>query len=214
VVGELEFRTEDFTDNRLIHHGFFVLVAHRLLYLSGPREKRAAMRHERFWIAGAASVLMATACNDASSITGPHAPQAGKPAFALFSYRTREQDVPWNEPVTNPCNGAEVLVDGKSHHVMSVRLDNALGFHLNWNVSSSGTGLGPGKTYKVSGEDNSAVEFPDPISTSTFVHKLVVIGPQQEDNFVLHMTAHVTVNVNDPDSPSAAFDHMDAKCTG
>ena len=42
------------------------------------------MRNEAFLIAGAAAVLMATACDKASSITGPEVAYA-KPAFDLGS---------------------------------------------------------------------------------------------------------------------------------
>lgn len=163
------------------------------------------MSNERFWIAGAALVLMATACGGGSDITGP--------SPAIISSKTNEQDVPFHEEVTNPCNNDAVIVDGTSHWVITITVDNALGYHMNSSIISRGTGLGAtGKEYKVNDETKESLEIPLPPTTTTMVHQVVAIGPQQVDNFILQTRFHITINANG--DISAFFDRFEAKCTG
>jgi hypothetical protein len=157
--------------------------------------------------------LMATSCDRASSIAGPQALNTN-PAFAIVFEKTNEQDVPWDEPVTNPCNGEEVLLSGSSHFLMHTWSDNSLGFHLSTSVTSKGTGLAPlsGDTYKASGETNYDAMVPDPTATSRFEHQVVAIGPKQADNFVIHFGAKITFAATG--MPTATYDHITTKCTG
>src|SRR5438552_17020406 len=96
------------------------------------------MRNEAFLIAGAVAALMATACDKASSITGPEAPYA-KRADALT--RHTEQDVPCDDipAMIDPCNKDETTFTGGSTPFVVGSAFNPSGTHLSMPARSRGT---------------------------------------------------------------------------
>src|SRR5438876_12009256 len=100
------------------------------------------MRNEGFLIAGAAAALMATACDNASSITGPQLAPPGKPAADVVSDRFNEQDIPFGFVDVNPCTGEAVALNGSMHVMMETLFDEGGGFHVSASFSFKATGVG------------------------------------------------------------------------
>jgi hypothetical protein len=172
------------------------------------------MRYLSSLIPGATLVLFVAGCDRTTDIAGPNAANS-KPVAAFVFEKTNEQDIPWDEPVQNPCNPLEVVVfTGSSHVLMHTWSDNNLGFHLSTSVTSKGTGLGvpTDDTFNASGSTQYDAMVPDPTTTSTFEHIVVAIGPRQADNFEIHYIAKITFAATG--MPTATFDRSFAKCTG
>src|SRR5438552_15476026 len=141
------------------------------------------MRNEAFLIAGAVAALMATACDKASSITGPEAPY-GKRADALTSHT--EQDVPWDDipAMIDPCNKDEITFTGGSTHFVFGSTFNTSGIHLSMSVSSRGTGTGlppDSFVYKVSDQTNDSVQEPvGPQFTMLDEASFLILAPKSD----------------------------------
>jgi hypothetical protein len=174
------------------------------------------MRHETLLIAGAALVLTATACDKASSITGPEAPYA-KRADALTS-QISGLDVPWDIPMVDPCNGDEVTITGGSTHFVfgGTYSDNTGGVHISMKVSSRGTGVGLPPNffvYKVSDQFNESVQNPvGPQFTWLDEERFLILAEKSEDNYILHTVFKLTMNANG--IPTVYFDRAFTECVG
>ena len=172
------------------------------------------MRNEAFLIAGAVAALMATACDKASSITGPEAPYA-KRADALTSH-TSTQDIPWDIAMDDPCNGDFVTVTGGSTHFVFGSTFNTSGIHLSMSVSSRGTGTGlppDSFVYKVSDQTNDSVQEPvGPQFTMLDEERFLILAPKSEDNYIFHMVFKLTMNANG--MPTASVDRSFTECVG
>lgn len=171
------------------------------------------MRHERFWIAGAASVLMATACNDASSITGPRFANA-TPAFDLVSGPIALV-VPWPVAETNPCNGDEVTGQGKTHIVFHSSLDASGGRHDTFDITHSGSGVGlpSGSNYRVVDNTITSNQDPDgPQVTLKEEHQIVMAAPKPAISYTRHVLIKMTINADG--EPTADVAWMFNKCRG
>ena len=164
-------------------------------------------------IAGAALVLMATACNDASSITGPEVAHA-KPAFDLGSGPIA-LDVPWGFVETNPCIPPEVVeTQGKTHIVVNSTGDVINGFHFTYNITHSGSGVGltSGLTYRLVDNTTLSIQDPDPTISYKEEHQFVMVAPKPAVNYIQHVLIKFTFNAND--MPTADVTWMFNKCDG
>jgi hypothetical protein len=171
------------------------------------------MRHETFLIAGAAAALMATACDKASSITGPEAAYA-KPAFDLASGPIA-LDVPWVVDETNPCNDDEVTGQGKTHIVFSSTLDASGGKHDTFDISDSGSGVGlpSGSNYRVVDKTITSNQDPDGLQvTYKEEHQIVMAAPNPAINYTRHVLIKLTFNADGV--PTADVAWMFNKCGG
>jgi len=170
------------------------------------------MRNEAFLIAGAAATLMATACDKASSITGPEVAYA-KPAFDLGSGLIA-LDVPWPIAETNPCNGDDVEGQGKTHIVFNSTLDASGGTHFTFNITHSGSGVGltSGLTYRLVDNTTLSIQDPDPTISYKEEHQFVMVAPKPAVNYIQHVLIKFTFNAND--MPTADVTWMFNKCDG
>jgi hypothetical protein len=171
------------------------------------------MRQERIWIAGAALVLIATACNDASSITGPKFANA-TPAFDLASGPIA-LDVPWVVAEENPCNGDAVTGQGKTHIVFHSSLDASGGTHDTFDISHSGSGVGlpTGSNYRVVDKTITSEQDPDgPQVNYKEEHQIVMAAPKPAINYTRHVLIKLTINADG--EPTADFAWMFNKCNG
>jgi hypothetical protein len=125
-----------------------------------------------------------------------------------------EQDFPYADTQQNPCNGEWVAIEGTAHAIMHTLFDTGGGFHVTADMYYKGTGLGlsSGIVYKIVDNTSEMSQSPDPTGVIRFEKQVVAVAPQQIDNFVIHVTAKLTVNANFV--PTASFDHMTTKCTG
>ena len=170
------------------------------------------MRHERFLIAGAAVVLMAVACDNATSITGPDAPTALR-ADALTSH-TSDQDVPLliqAEP--NPCNDDVVTSEGTAHFVFGSTTDNTGGEHLSTQFSFRGTGEGlPPESldYTLNEQQSTSEQMPGSATTWLEEWRVIVKPPKPELTYIRHIVFKITINANG--MRTAAFERTFTKC--
>jgi hypothetical protein len=178
------------------------------------------MRHESFLIAGAAVALMAAACDNASSITGPDGAYP-RPAFDLVSVvedaanTTTALDVPWAVVETNPCNGDEVATQGKTHIVFKSSLDASGGTHNTFDISSSGSGVGVPSmvNYRVSDRTTTSTQDPDGLQSSyKEEHQLVMAAPKPALTYVRHVLIKLTFNA--AGVPTATIDDSFTRCAG
>jgi hypothetical protein len=173
------------------------------------------MRHERFWIAGAALVLIATACGDASSITGPPAPDAARPD-ALTSH-TSTQDVPFTVEEVNPCAPPTtpietVTSEGTAHFVIGSTTDNTGGIHLSTEFTFRGTGMGAPSLlpYTLNEQQSTSEQEPGSAITWTEEWRVIVKPPKPELTYMRHIMFKWTMNATG--IPTASFDRMYTKC--
>src|SRR5439155_7613376 len=179
------------------------------------------MRNEAFLIAGAAAALMATACDKASSITGPEVADS-QPRFAIGSHIT-EQDIPWTMDEENPCNHDVVATTGTTHVVFGSSVDNSGGssdplsggFHVSISFSSHGSGTGAASllAYKINDQTNEPDQDPEgPQATEVFEEQLLVNAAKSELNYIRHTLFKITFNAEG--IPTAFFDNSFTKCAG
>jgi hypothetical protein len=171
------------------------------------------MRNETFLIAGATAVLMATACDKASSITGPDNAYL-KTAFDLQSGPIA-LDVPWPVAETNPCSDDEVTGQGKTHIVFNSTLDASGGRHDTFNITHSGSGVGlpSGSNYHVVDNTTQSNQDPDgPQVTYKEEHQIVMAAPKPAVNYTRHVLIKFTINADGV--PTADIAWMFNKCGG
>jgi hypothetical protein len=204
----------------LFSRRFILFLARGLPYRSARRAQRADMRHERFLIAGAAVALMAVACDNATSITGPDAPTALR-ADVLRDHEVT-QDFPWTSPEENPCNGDAVAVTGSTHIVFTSMFnstggsfDDGANLHWSVNMSSRGSGVGAPSliNYTVSEQTTDSQQDPEgDQSTQLLEERLLVKASNPRMNYLRHTLFKLTINANGV--PTAWFDRSFNKCDG
>ncbi|MFL5487172.1 MAG: hypothetical protein ACJ8AJ_01690 [Gemmatimonadaceae bacterium] len=171
------------------------------------------MKLQTIFIAGTALVLPATACDPASSITGPKVADA-KPSFAAVSETEQVQDVPWGLTEINPCNGAPVTSDGTVHTVTAVTFDNSGGVHLSNQYDFRGSGVGPPPlllAYTVNDQFTSSLQIPEDNFSWLEEQRVLVKAPKPELNYIRHMVFKWTFANG---ATTVMFDRFFTKCAG
>jgi hypothetical protein len=115
---------------------------------------------------------------------------------------TRVEEIPVDETVFVPCaaggTGEEVHLTGKLHHLVHFIINSTGGVHFKFQSSDqgiTGTGLTTGDKYHRTGATNS--EFNAKVGEeTTVVDSFQVIGQGNGNNFLVHVTLHITVNAN------------------
>ena len=115
---------------------------------------------------------------------------------------TRVEEIPVDETLFVPCAaggaGEEVHLTGKLHHLVHFITNSTGGVHFKFQSSDqgiTGTGLTTGDKYHRTGATNS--EFNAKVGEqSTVVDSFNIIGQGNGNNFLLHVTLHITVNAN------------------
>ena len=115
---------------------------------------------------------------------------------------TRVEEIPVDETLFVPCAadgaGEEVHLTGKLHHLVHFIINSTGGVHFKFHSSDqgiTGTGLTTGDKYQRTGATNS--EFNAKVGEqSTVVDSFNIIGQGNGNNFLLHVTLHITVNAN------------------
>ena len=167
------------------------------------------MKSKTLLIAGAATALMAIACDKGTSITSPDLATT-QPKFAIVT-----QDFPWSRDEPNPCNGDVVSTTGSSHIVFGSTLDNSGGTHLTFSISSRGSGVGAPSLmpYTINDQTSESDQDPDgPQVTDHFEERLLVSAPKSALNYIRHTVFKITVNADGV--PTALFDNTWTKCAG
>ena len=170
------------------------------------------MKKERILIAGAAA-LMAIACDNASSITGPELTNA-QPRFAI-GFHTSEQDIPWTMDEPNPCNNDIVSTTGSTHLVFGSSFDGNGGVHLSIKFSSRGSGVGAPSllAYEIKDQDNNSdQDASGPQATILAEEQLMVTAAKPALNYIRHTVFKITFNAEG--IPTAMVDNMFNKCGG
>ena len=125
------------------------------------------------------------------------------PAYAAAAQPfTRVEEIPVDETLFVPCAaggaGEEVQLTGKLHHLVHFIINSTGGVHFKFHSSDqgiTGTGLTTGDKYHRTGATNS--EFNAKVGEqSTVVDSFNIIGQGNGNNFLLHVTLHITVNAN------------------
>jgi hypothetical protein len=173
------------------------------------------MRRQTLVFTGVAAALLIAACDKAPSITGPQNGLAAQPAFDAIVSKTNEQDVPWADEETNPCNGDKVTIQGSTHYLFTFVFDDTGGYHLYTRSNSKGTGVGSPSlgTYKASEQFYYSEQNPEgPQFTVSSEEQMVIMAPKSEDNYIRHTSVKVTNNANG--LPTATKDTVWTKCVG
>ena len=129
---------------------------------------------------------------------------------------TRVEEIPVDETEFAPCAavgaGEEVHLTGTVHTVFHITFDGAGGAHVKFHVNDqgiSGTGLATGDKYHRTGASN--LEFNAKVGEeSTVVDSFNVIGQGKGNNFLAHVTLHITINPNGTVTAEAV--HFNVEC--
>jgi hypothetical protein len=160
------------------------------------------------------TALMLAACADApTSPARPLPPET--PSFAAAAL-TISQDFPIDLFAFVPCaaGGAGELVEltGQLHDLFHITQNNAGGVVvriLDNPQGVSGVGLTTGTKYQ--GTGGTQQTFTAAVGeTNTFVNNFRVVGQGPNNNFVVHETAHLTVNANG--TVTASVDNLTIDC--
>jgi hypothetical protein len=131
--------------------------------------------------------------------TGSSGPSS---AYAAAQTITTVEQIPVEETLFVPCGaggaGEDVHLAGKVNQVFHVTLDNTGGAHVKLHSSDqgiSGTGLTTGDKYQRTGATNS--QFNTKVGEEHTITLIInFISQGNENNFLAHVTEHVTVNAN------------------
>jgi hypothetical protein len=140
---------------------------------------------------------------------------AASPALADSSSGAESIRFTVDRLLANPCPGGEALyLQGDLH--MVIRSDIVNGkqhYRLHYNQQNIvGTGLTTGTEYRVSGTENTTLNwevFSAPVD-STQVVQVHIIGQGTDADYLLRETFHVTVNANG--ELTASLDDMKLTC--
>ena len=152
----------------------------------------------------ATALTFALGCADEPAATGPGAePSLSPPSMERMAVDRFTRREPFEEDITNPCTGGLIHFTGEiKEQVTSVApeelLEQGLALHIEDQALLTGTGTDPvnGVTYTIRrtvhfGSESPTLEAPN--FTNTFVTTVRGVTQGQEDNFLLHITFHLTV---------------------
>jgi hypothetical protein len=150
-----------------------------------------------------------------SIVTIPLQIQQEAEAAAAETFTTVEE-IPVDETDFVPCaaggEGEEVHLTGTVHTVFHITFDGAGGTHVKFHANDqgiSGTGLTTGDKYHRTGASNSEINFKVGVE-STVVDSFNIIGQGNGNNFLAHVTLHITIN---PDGTvTAEVVHFSIEC--
>lgn len=169
------------------------------------------MKYKSFLIAGAAVVLSAVACDNATSITGLDAPYA--PRANAETSHTSTQDVPTLNEEPNPCAPLEVVTsNGTAHFVIGSTIDNTGGIHLSTKFSFRGSGMGAPSLlpYTLNEQQSTSVQAPGSAVTWLEEWRVIVKPPKPELTYIRHIVFKFTMNATG--IPTVFFERSFTKC--
>ena len=158
-----------------------------------------------------------TACSG-DRLTAPNAPnepaanpQPGVPRHAV---EVNEQRVPINPVYGDPCTMESIAFTGYIHIKIATTIDESGGVHLDLSsdqTSLTGVGMVTQNTYRASDEQHQ-IENTQGLAplTMTVIDNFRILGPNPNDNWIMYMHSHFTVNANGV--PTAAVDNVQAEC--
>jgi hypothetical protein len=115
-------------------------------------------------------------------------------------------------PCANAGGGEFVDLEGPLHTLFTVTLDRRGGAHvkmLNQPQGISGVGLTTGDKYQATGVTQE--QFTTKVGlTDTFINNFRIIGQGTGNNYLVHETAHITVNANG--TVTVFFDNLTIDC--
>ena len=163
-------------------------------------------------------VIAAAACTDGPS--APHQPRPDDvrgPALAALT-ETSSTSVPMNLAVFVPCAndgaGETVELSGDLHiltHLTTSETGNVTVRTLFQPQGISGTGTVTGAKYQATGGTQETFVSNGPLPLSdTFVNNFRIIGAGSGNNFLVHETAHVTINAEGV--VTADIDKLSVEC--
>jgi hypothetical protein len=109
---------------------------------------------------------------------------------------------------SNDCTGEQVKLSGTIHLVSQTQRDGSVVGHFNYQ-NVSGVGLTSATTYRASTVDSFRLKAPFP-SDITSVSSLHLIGQGTEDNLLVNVLFHVTVDANG--EVRASIDDLSIQC--
>ena len=170
------------------------------------------MKLQTTWVAGAALILTATACDSPTSITSPTGADLN-PAFQAISGRTTELDVPFPPDMEpNPCNGDVVTSDGTAHFVFATTFDNTGGSHVSTQFSYRGKGVGvpSGFDYTLNEVQSTSEQQPGSAISWVEENRVIVKPPVQELTYMRHIVFKFTMNATGV--PTVFVERIYTKC--
>ena len=119
--------------------------------------------------------------------------------FGQATTQTTELKTPLNFTAFIPCAGESVQLSGELHTVSHVTFDANGGFHLeqmSQPINVSGLSAS-GVRYQGTGVTRSSVNIdgPPPLE-QTMINNFRIIGQGPGNNYLVHVTLHMTVNAN------------------
>jgi hypothetical protein len=136
---------------------------------------------------------------------------AGLVLLSLLSaplWAARSTTIPLDAIVFNNCTGEEVELSGTIHLVSQTQRDGSEVGHFNYQ-NVSGVGLTSGTTYRASTVDTFRLKAPFPSDIHS-VRSLHLIGQGTEDNLLLKVLFHITVDANG--KMRASIDAVSIQC--
>ena len=122
------------------------------------------------------------------------------------------EDIPVSRTVFNPCNGEAVTISGTEHLVIHETVDNNGGFHLDTHANIHLTGSGNlGNNYVGNQEDHFELNVTIGLE-APFTQSIGEVSTGSAPNFLMHFTAHITVNANGDET--TFVDHFTSECRG
>ena len=129
----------------------------------------------------------------------------GPPLWAATS-----TTIPLHAIRSGDCTSEQVELSGRIHLVSQVQSDGTVVGHFNYQ-GVSGVGLTSGTTYRSSSVDNFRLAAPLP-SDITSVSSFRLISSGTEDNLLVRVLFHITVNANG--EVTAEVEDVNIECEG
>jgi hypothetical protein len=139
----------------------------------------------------------------------------GQSVVAQASTSIERFTIPFSIDDVNPCTGEPITLSGELNITNVVTADANGGFHFNYTlVPSQVRGVGAsGATYKaVGGEREHFNVTAGETLNDTYTNTFNLISQGGGDNFIVHVTFHVTVDANGDVTAEVVLDS--AECRG
>jgi hypothetical protein len=116
--------------------------------------------------------------------------------------------------VINPCNGDTIALTGDLHVLVSftINANQISGKSLAQPQGVSGTDLTTGAEYRATGvtQDQFGGSLTNGQYQETFINRFDIVGQGSAPSYLVHETAHVTINANG--TVTANFDNFSLSC--
>ncbi len=141
-------------------------------------------------------LVSAVACDTAPTAV----PTPMRPRLAQATTSTSNQVIPLNIAVLIPCAGEVVLLSGELHDLFHITTnDNNFSVKIHDNPQGiSGVGQTSGDKYQGTGvtQQEFGGSFINGQSELTFINNFRIIGQGPGNNYLVHVTNHITFNAN------------------